>query len=47
MDRDTLQKIWVLRKILSPMGTVDAMEFLISKMRATKDNLEFMQLMNK
>jgi transcription termination factor Rho len=46
-DRDTLQKIWVLRKILSPMGTVDAMEFLIDKLGVTKNNDEFFERMNQ
>jgi transcription termination factor Rho len=47
VDRDTLQKIWVLRKILSPMGTVDAMEFLLDKLGLTKNNDEFFDKMNQ
>ena len=47
VDRDTLQKIWVLRKILSPMGTVDAMEFLLDKLSLTKNNAEFFDKMNQ
>jgi transcription termination factor Rho len=46
-DRDTLQKIWILRKILSPMGTVDAMEFLVDKLNQTKNNDEFFEKMNQ
>jgi len=46
-DRDELQKIWILRKILSPMGTVDAMEFLIDKLGQTKNNAEFFERMNQ
>lgn len=45
-DRAKLSKMWVLRRILSPMGTVDAMEFLIDKIRATKSNDDFFQTMN-
>jgi transcription termination factor Rho len=46
-DRDTLQKIWILRKILSPMGTVDAMEFMLDKLSKTKNNAEFFERMNQ
>jgi len=45
--REDLQKVWILRKILSPMGTVDAMEFLIDKLGATKGNAEFFDRMNQ
>ncbi len=45
--RDELQKVWILRKILSPMGTVDAMEFLIDKLSSTKNNAEFFEKMNQ
>jgi transcription termination factor Rho len=41
-----LAKMFVLRRILSPMGTVDAMEFLLDKLRATKSNAEFFASMN-
>lgn len=44
--KDGINKIWVLRKILSPMGVVDASEFLISKMKDTKSNAEFFAKMN-
>ncbi|GMQ99621.1 MAG: transcription termination factor Rho [Zetaproteobacteria bacterium] len=47
IDREVLQKIWVLRKILSPMGTVDAMEFLLDKLGQTKNNAEFFDKMNQ
>ncbi|HFA60213.1 MAG TPA: transcription termination factor Rho, partial [Rhodospirillales bacterium] len=46
VDRATLQRMWVLRRILSPMGTVDAMEFLLDKMRLSKSNEEFWASMN-
>lgn len=45
-EPDELQKVWVLRKILNPMGTMDAMEFLLDKMKGTKSNDEFFDTMN-
>lgn len=42
-----LQKMWVLRRILNPMGTVDAVEFLITKLKETKSNSDFFQSMNQ
>ncbi|MDX8377649.1 MAG: transcription termination factor Rho [Mariprofundales bacterium] len=42
-----LNKIWVLRRILSPMGSVDAIEFLLDKMRPTKSNSDFFARMNQ
>jgi len=47
VDKATLSKMWVLRRILSPLGTADAMEFLIDKLKGTKDNTEFFQSMNQ
>ena len=44
--RDQLQKTFVLRRILNPMGTVDAIEFLLDKLRQTKSNGEFFDSMN-
>jgi transcription termination factor Rho len=46
VDRDTLKKMYVLRRILNPMGTVDAIEFLLDKLRQTKGNAEFFDSMN-
>ena len=46
IDKKALQKIYVLRRILSPMGTVDAIEFLLDKLRQTKNNDEFFDSMN-
>lgn len=43
---DEMQKVWVLRRILNPMGTMDAMEFLLDKMKGTKNNDEFFERMN-
>lgn len=42
-----LQKMWVLRRILNPMGTVDAVEFLLGKLKQTKNNDEFFKSMNQ
>jgi transcription termination factor Rho len=47
VDQGTLSKMWVLRRILNPMGTVDAVEFLTGKMKDTKTNDEFFQSMNQ
>jgi transcription termination factor Rho len=46
VDRATLSRMWVLRRILSPMGTIDALEFLTEKMRQSKTNTEFWDSMN-
>jgi len=47
VDRDRLNKMWILRKVLSPLGTMEAMEFLMDKLGGTKDNNEFLQSMNR
>jgi len=46
VDKVDLQKTYVLRRILNPMGTTDAIEFLISKLKQTKTNSEFFDSMN-
>ncbi|GAB5447211.1 transcription termination factor Rho [Gymnodinialimonas sp.] len=46
VDKGDLQKTFVLRRILNPMGTTDAIEFLISKLKQTKTNSEFFDSMN-
>ena len=46
-DKDDLQKMNVLRRIISSMGTMDAIEFIISKLKNTKSNDEFFSSMNK
>jgi transcription termination factor Rho len=46
VDKATLSKMYVLRRILNPMGTVDAIEFLLDKLRNTKTNAEFFDSMN-
>ena len=45
LDKDELGKIFILRKILAPMGSTEAMEFLLDKMKNTKTNSEFFQSM--
>ena len=45
IDKDDLTRIFILRKILSPMGTTEAMEFLLDKMTPTKTNADFFQSM--
>ena len=46
VDKIDLQKTYVLRRILNPMGTTDAIEFLMSKLKQTKSNAEFFDSMN-
>ena len=46
LDKNVMAKLWVLRRILMPMGVVDAMEFLIEKLKQSKTNSEFFQAMN-
>ncbi len=46
VDKGTLSKMYVLRRILNPMGTVDAIEFLLDKLKQTKNNGEFFDSMN-
>jgi transcription termination factor Rho len=47
VDRATLSKMWVLRRILMPMGAVDAIEFLLDKLRTAKTNQDFFGSMNQ
>ena len=44
---DSLQKIWVLRKLLYPMDELEAMEFLLDKIKATKNNPDFFDSMRR
>ena len=46
-EKDDLSKMNVLRRIISPMGTMDGIEFLISKLKNTKNNADFFDSMNK
>ena len=47
LSDEVLNRVWILRKILAPMSPIDSMEFLLDKMRATKSNREFLNVMNK
>lgn len=46
MDREELQRVWILRKFMSDMNSVESMEFLLSRMKGTKSNEEFLATMN-
>jgi transcription termination factor Rho len=46
MDEKTLNRVWILRKLLSSLNPVDALEFMLEKMSGTKNNKKFMQSMN-
>jgi transcription termination factor Rho len=46
LDESTLQRMWILRRILMQMGANDAIEFLLDKMKIYKNNEEFFQNMN-
>ncbi len=47
VEKDTLNKMWILRKVLNPLGSVESMEFLLDKLKNTKSNKEFLEMMNK
>ena len=47
LDEATLNRVWILRKLLSPLTAVDAMEFLLEKMHSTKSNHDFMESMSR
>ncbi len=47
VEKDKLSKMWVLRRILMQMGTIDAMEFLLDKMKDSKTNEDFFNTMNQ
>ena len=46
LGKDELQRVWLLRKVLLPMGIIDTMELLLEKLKETKDNEDFLQSMN-
>jgi transcription termination factor Rho len=46
LDKDTLQRLWILRKYLADMTPLEAMEFLQERMRNTQNNDEFLLSMN-
>lgn len=47
LSDDVLNRVWILRKILAPMASIDSMEFLLDKMRGSKSNKEFLNGMSK
>ncbi len=47
VDKSTLSKMWVLRRILMPMGTVESIEFLLDKLKHSKSNNDFFESMNQ
>ena len=47
LDDATVNRMWVLRKVLSPLSPVDSMEFLLDKVKATDTNDEFLASMNQ
>jgi transcription termination factor Rho len=47
LEPNDLERIWLLRKVLTPMNTVDSMEFLMDKLRKTASNREFLDTMNQ
>ena len=47
VDKGTISKMWVLRRILMPMGVTDAVEFLVDKLKHTKNNSDFFESMNQ
>ncbi|NDV25625.1 transcription termination factor Rho [Desulfovibrio sp. JC010] len=47
LDDGVLNKVWILRKLLAPMNSIDSMEFLLDKMKGTKNNEEFFDMMGK
>ncbi len=46
LDAETLNRVWILRKLLAPLNPIDSMQFLLDKIRGTKTNQEFMDSMN-
>ena len=46
-DRNELSKMWMLRRVINPMGTVEAIEFLLDKLKHTKNNSDFFDSMNQ
>ncbi|MFP3979775.1 MAG: transcription termination factor Rho [Desulfobacterales bacterium] len=46
LDADALNRVWILRKLLSPLNPIDSLEFLLDKMKGTKTNKEFLDAMN-
>lgn len=47
LDSNDLNRLWILRKVLQPLNTIDGMEFLFEKIKDTKNNAEFLESMSK
>jgi transcription termination factor Rho len=47
VDKDDLNRMWILRKVLNPLSTVESMEFLLEKLKQAKTNRDFLDMMNK
>ena len=47
LDDATLQRVWLLRKVLNELNTIEAMEFLLERLKRTENNKEFLELMNQ
>jgi transcription termination factor Rho len=47
VEKSSLNRIWILRKVLHPMNVVDSMEFLLDKLSETKTNQDFLDAMSK
>lgn len=47
VEKEVLNKMWILRKVLNPLSTVESMEFLLDKMKGTKSNRDFLDMMNR
>jgi transcription termination factor Rho len=47
VDKDDLNRMWILRKVLNPLSTVESMEFLLDKLKVSKTNRDFLDSMNK
>ena len=47
VDKEELNKMWILRKVLNPLGSVESMEFLLDKIKGTRSNREFLDSMHK
>jgi transcription termination factor Rho len=46
LDEATLNRVWIIRKLLASLNPVDALEFLLDKMQGTRDNKNFLESMN-
>ncbi len=47
VEKEVLNRMWILRKVLTPLSTVESMEFLLGKLTGTKTNKDFLDMMNK